>query len=90
MESDVWWNKHIEEKRKKANKVFYMLKRKFAIKVNIFVKLGSYKSIILPALLYGFTFLIAGRTEIQILEKFQKEEVKWITGIKDTKYSIDY
>ena len=70
--ADVSWKQHIEERMKKANKVLYMLKRNLADKVNMFVKLGLYKSLILPVLLYGFTCLTAGRTEIQNLEKFQK------------------
>ena len=69
--ADVSW-KHIEERMKNANKVLYMLKRNIATKVNTFVKLGLCKSLIFPVLLYGFTCLTAGRTEIQILEKFQK------------------
>ena len=84
--ADVSWKQHIEERMKKANKVLYMLKRNVATKVNTFVKLGLYKSLILPVLLYRFTCLTAGRTEIQILEKFQKKVVKWITGNKDTEY----
>ena len=84
--ADVSWKQHIEERMKKANKVLYMLKRNVATKVNTFVKMGLYKSLILPVLLYGFTCLIAGSTEIQILEKFQKKVVKWITGNKDTEY----
>ena len=68
--ADVSWKQHIEEKMKKANKVLYMLKRNVATKVNTFVKLGLYKSLILPVLLYDFTCLTARRTEIQILEKF--------------------
>ena len=71
---------------KKANKVLYMFNRNVATKVNTFVKLGFYKSLILPVLQYGFRCLTAGRTEIQILEKFQKKVVKWITGNKDTEY----
>ena len=63
--ADVTWKQHIEERMKKANKVLYMLKRNVATKVNTLVKLGLYESLILPVLLYG-------RTEIQILEKFQK------------------
>ena len=70
--ADVSWKQHIGERMKKANKVLYMLKRNDANKVNTFVKLGLYKSLILTVLLYGFTCLNAGRTEIQILEKFQK------------------
>ena len=52
--ADVSWKQHIEERMKKANKVLYMLKRNAASKVNTFVKLGSYKFLILPLLLYGF------------------------------------
>ena len=63
-----------------------MLKRNVATKVNTFVKLGLYKFLILPVLLYGFTCLTARRTEIQILEIFKKKVVKWITGKKDTDY----
>ena len=70
--ADVSWKQHIEERMKKANKVLYMIKRNVATKVNTFVKLGLCKSLILPVLLYGFTCLTAGRTENQILEKFQK------------------
>ena len=40
----------------------------------------------MPVLLYGFTCLTAGRTEIQILKKFQKKVVQWITGNEDTEY----
>ena len=82
--ADVSWKLHIEERMKKANKVLYMLKRNVENKVNTFVKLGLYKSLILPVLLYGFTCLTAGGTEIKILEKFQKKVVKSITGNKDT------
>ena len=69
---DISWKQQIEERTKKANKVLYMLKRIVAIKVNTLVKFGLYKYLILPVLLYGFTCLTA-RTEIQILEKFQKK-----------------
>ena len=68
---------------KKANKVLYMLKRNIAIKLNTFVKLGLYKSLILPVLLYGFRGLTAGRTENQT-GKVSKKVVKRITGNKDT------
>ena len=82
--ADVSWKQHIEERLKKGNKVLYMLNRNVATKVNKFVKLGLFRSLILPVLLYGFTCLTVRRTEIQILEKFQKNVVKWITGNKDT------
>ena len=71
--ADVSWKQHFEERMKNASKVMYMLKRNVATKVNTFVKLGLYNSLILPVLLYSFTCLTAGRTEIQILGKFQKK-----------------
>ena len=40
----------------------------------------------MQVLLYGFTCLTAGRSEVQNLEKFQKKVINWITGNKDTKY----
>ena len=84
---DLSWQHHIEAKMK-TNKVLYMLKRNNAIKVNTFVKLRLYKSLIFRVLLYGFTCLTSGRTEIQILEKFQKKVVNCITGNKDTENRI--
>ena len=33
----------------------------------------------MPVLLYGFTRLTAGRAENEILEKFQKKVVNWLT-----------
>ena len=70
--ADVLWKLHIEEKRKMQKKVLYMLKRNVEIKAQTFVKLGLYKSLILPVPLYGFTCLAAGRTENQILKNFKK------------------
>ena len=79
---DISWKQHIEEKMKKTNKGLYMLNRNVATTINTLSKLQLYRSLIFPLLLYRFTCLTAGRTEIQILEKFQKKVVKRITGNK--------
>ena len=70
--SGVSWKQHIEERMKKAKKFCTCLSELLQLKQNTFVKLALYNSLILPVWLYGFTCLTAGRTEIKILEKFQK------------------
>ena len=39
---------HIEERLKKAKKTLYMIRRNVVVNVRIFIKLGLYKSLILP------------------------------------------
>ena len=80
------WSKHIEERLRKANKVQYLLRRNVAVQVKALIKLGLYKSLILPVLLYGFTCINPSRSELQNLECFHKEAMKWITGNKGVNY----
>ena len=47
IQSDLTWKIHLEERMKKANRVFYSLRRNVAFKVNMRIKLGLYKSMIL-------------------------------------------
>ena len=53
MLGDLSWSTHLIERLKKANKLLYSLRRNVAYNVNTFVKLGLYKSILLPVLTYG-------------------------------------
>ena len=62
------------------------LRRNVAVKVQILVKLGLYKSLILPVLLYGFACVFASRADLHLLENFQKKVVRWITGKKTMSY----
>ena len=87
IKDDLRWSKHIEERLRKANTVLYLLRRNQAVQVKPLIKLGFYKSLILPVLLYGFTCIIPSRSELQNLERFQKKAVKWITGNKGVNYS---
>ena len=48
-----------------------------AFKVKTFNKLGLYKSLVLPVLLYCVQLT---KTDLQNIEKFQRRSVKWITG----------
>ena len=86
IKEDLSWSKHTEERVRKANKVLYLLRRNVAVQVKPLIKLGLYKSLILPVLLYGFTCINPSRSELQNLERFQKKAVKWIRGNKGVDY----
>ena len=86
IKDDLSWSKHIEERLRKANKVLYHLRRNVAVEVKPLIKLGLYKSLILPVLLNGFTCTNLSRSELQIFERFQKKAVKWIRGNKGMNY----
>ena len=87
IKDDLSWSKHIEDRLRKANKVLYLLRRNVAVQViQPLIKLRLYKSLILPVLLYGFTCVNPSRSELQNLERFQREAVKWITGNKGVNY----
>ena len=83
---DLTWKMQIEERLRKANKVLYLLRRNVSVKVQTRVKLGLYKSLILPVLLYGFACVFASRADLHLLENFQKKVVKWISGNKTMSY----
>ena len=53
MLGDLSWSTHLTERFKKSNKLLCSLRRNVAYNVNTFVKLGLYKSILLPVLTYG-------------------------------------
>ena len=71
---------------KKANRVFYSLRRNVASKVNMRIKLGLYKSMILPVLMYGSSYCNLNRGDMRNLERFQRKVVSWITNSKTLSY----
>ena len=83
---DLSWKVHIETRLKKANQVLYLLRRNLSAKLNTFVKLGLYKSLILPVLLYGLSCTHISRGDQLQLERFQKKVIRWITGNKTGVY----
>ena len=84
---DLSWNTHLTKRLKKANKLLYSLRRNVAFNVNTFVKLGLYKSILLPVLTYGCHCVNFLRKDLQKLEFFQKKAAKWICGKHCQKYT---
>ena len=47
------WSVHINPRLNKANRVLYLIRRNVAYAVKPFIKLGLYKLLVLPVLLYG-------------------------------------
>ena len=78
--SDLTWNMHISKKVAKANGVLYLLRRNVSQSVGARIKLGLYKSLVLPILLYGIQCIQLSKASMIILEKLQKRAVKWICG----------
>ena len=75
IQSDLTWKIHLEERMKKSNRVFYSLRRNVAFKVSMRIKLGLYKSIILPVLIYGSSCCNLNRGDMRNLERFQRKVV---------------
>ena len=72
------WSLHVSERLKKANRALYLLRRNVSPKVNVSVKLGLYKSILLPILLYGMNCVRLSRGSTRDLESFQKRAFNWV------------
>ena len=83
---NLTWKTHIEERLRKAKKVLYFLRKNVAVKVQTLSKLGLYKSLILPVLLYGFSYIFTSRIDLHQLENFQRNVVRWINGKKTKNY----
>ena len=78
--SDLTWNMHISKKVAKANGVLYLLRRNVSQSVGARIKLGLYKSLVLPIILYGIQCIHLSKASMIILEKLQKRTVKCICG----------
>ena len=80
IKSDLTWKIHLEERMKKGNRVFYSLRRNVAFKNIMRIKLGLYKSMILPFLMYGSSCCNLNRGDMRNLERTQRKVVSWITN----------
>ena len=74
------WSTHIEHRIAEVNKVFYCMRRNVAFNFKISVKLGLYKSVILPVLLYGLNCAYQSRTDQRKLKNLQRRVLKWVCG----------
>ena len=71
---------HINARLNKANRVLYLIRRNVAYVVKLFIKLGLYKSLVRPVLLYGINCTTPSKSDLGNLEKLQRKVVRWITG----------
>ena len=78
------WVKHIDMRLTKANKSFYLIRRNIAYKTLPLVKLGLYKSLLIPILIYGLSCTNLSRGDLVRLERFQKKVTKWTVTSPDT------
>ena len=72
------WSLHVSERLNKANRALYQLRRNVSPKVNVSVKLGLNKSILLPILLYKMNCVLLSRGSTRDLESFQKRALNWV------------
>ena len=79
MSKHLTWTTHIDSRMSKVNKTFYCIRRNLEFKVKTRIKLGLYKSLILPVLTYGLVICNISRSDLRRLERFQKKVIKWIT-----------
>ena len=82
MSDHLNWPTFIYAGMKKADSVFYLLKKNFSYKTQATCKLGLYKSLLVPVLTYGFYCTALSRADMKCLEKFHRRVVQWITCSK--------
>ena len=75
--SNLSWSTHIGSKIRKANTVFFFIKRNTSA-TQIRVRLILYKSMLLPILSFACCCFGLSRTSLKLLEKFQKRVLKWV------------
>ena len=75
---DLTWNKHIDEKLKKAVQMLYVVKRNPSLQTNSLAKLCLYKSMLLPIITYASTSLHLSKQSQGKIEVFQKRVLKWV------------
>ena len=73
--SNLSWSTHIESKIRKANTVFFFIKRNTSA-TQIRVRLNLYKSMLLPILSFACCCFSLSRTSLKLLENFQERVLK--------------
>ena len=75
---DLSWNKHNDEKLKKAVQTLYFVKRNTSFQTNSLAKLCLYKSMILPINTYASPCLDLSKQSQAKIEVFQKRVLNWV------------
>ena len=80
LQKDLSWRLHVNTRIYKPNQVLFLLGRNVHAKFRISVKLGVYKSLVLPVLLFGFNCVSPSSRDLNELQRFQRNVLEWITG----------
>ena len=80
------WSNHLMARMKKANQIFYFAKRNVAKGVSQRVKLGVYKSAVLPLITFASSCFNTCRANLSKLERFQKRALKRVTNSFESDY----
>ena len=75
--NDMSWNLHIDKAGLKENKTFFAIKRNIS-NLNSEAKLNLFKSMLIPAILYGSPCFNLNKNVMSELETIQRRAVKWI------------
>ena len=85
---DLTWNKHIDEKLKKAVQTLYFVKRNTSFQTNSLAKLCLYKSMILPIITYASPCLHLSKQSQAKIEVSQRRVLKWVLADYKSPYRV--
>ena len=76
--NNLSFHDHLTIKLKKANSVFWMIRRNIPNNLDWKSRLCLYKSMILPIITFGSMCWVLSRSDCRLIEAFQKRVTKWI------------
>ena len=74
------WIENVRNRIAKAMKVFYLIRRNTSCRIHMKTKVHLYRAIRSPTLMFASECWELKRNEYQILERFNKKVMKWMTN----------
>ena len=74
------WKENVRNRIAKAMKLFYLVRRNTSCRIYMKTKVHLYRAIISPTLMFASECWELKRNENQILERFNKKVMKWMTN----------
>ena len=84
------WTNHIEYRIKKAHGFYQFCRRNTSRTLSMLNKLDLYKSTILPIVLYASECWNPSKSDLRLLENFNKKLLKWIVSQKSYSQALCY
>ena len=85
---ELTWNKHFDEKLKKAVQTLYFVKRNTSFQIKSQAKLCLFKSMILPIFTYASPCLHLSKQSQAKIEVFEKRVLKWVLADYKSPYRV--